>query len=259
MSSCLYECDILHARFSPKKYKLSQKIFMFYLDLDELEDLGKKFLFFGRNQWKLFNFCDKDHYVGPHPTAKENILAFLSSKGMSPLPQKIKLLTHLRVLGYVFNPVSFYFCFDGQDRPVAVVAEVGNTFGEQKAFYLGKDKWVGDAFKDRQTKYYYISPFVDLDAQLDFHLEVPGETMNIRVDDWKEGQKFFISTMTGNRKPLSDAALLWYALRYPLVTLQVILSIHWHAWRLWLLKVPHHPKQERPDLQRDVTREYQKK
>ena len=175
------------------------------------------------------------------------------------LGEKIMLMTHVRVLGYVFNPVSFYFCFDGGGRPSYLVAEVGNTFGEQKPFYLGPDRCENGVFRDRQTKYYYISPFADLDTDLDFHVEVPGETLNIGVDGWRGGEKFFISAMAGRRKEFSDQNLFCYALRYPLVTLQVIGMIHWHAFRLWLLGAPHHRKEDRPDLQRDVTREYKKR
>lgn len=259
MNSCLYECDILHARFQPKKYSLKQKLFTFYLDLDKLDELSKKLIFFSRNRFNLFDFRDGDHLLGPGKTAKENILNYLKSKGVSPLPEKIMLMTHARVLGYVFNPVSFYFCFDGAGKPLALVVEVGNTFGEQKPFFISSDKFKEGVFCDRQTKYYYISPFVDLDVELEFHVDIPQDKFCIRVDDWKEGKKFFISTMTGKRKELSDGTLLWYAFRYPLVTLGVILMIHWHAWRLWLLKVPHYPKEDRPDLQREVTREYKKR
>jgi len=232
---------------------------MFYLDLDELDELAAKLRFFSRNRFNLFNFKDADHFPGPMPSLRENFQEYLASKGVTEMPKKIRVLTHARVLGHIFNPVSFFFCYDNADRPSLLVAEVGNTFGEQKPFILDGAKFNGRAFLDRQTKHYYISPFVPLDAELDFNVEPPSDKLSVRVDDWREGEKFFVSTMTGRRVGLSDANLLRMALQFPLVTVQVITMIHWHAWRLWLLGVPHHAKEERMDLQRGLTRERPKK
>ncbi len=255
MNSCLYECDIMHMRFSPKKYKLNQKIFMFYIDLDEVDELARRLRLFSHNRFNLFNFVDADHFPFKKDTVRENFEDYLSSKNVVDRPKKIRVLTHARVLGHVFNPVSLFFSFDETDRPLSLVAEVGNTFGEQKPFFLDRSKFSGDAFVDRQPKHYYISPFIPLDAELDFHVRVPAEELVVRVDDWRGGDKFFISTLTGRRVELTDTNLLRMALRYPAVTLQVITMIHWHAMRLWLLGVPHHKKEDRPDLQRGLTRE----
>lgn len=244
----------MHARFTPKKYRLSQKIFMFYLDLDELDGLAKRSRFFSHNRFDLFDFRDSDHFPGESGSLRENFFAYLKTQGVTRMPAKVRMLTNVRVLGYVFNPVSFYFCFDEQDQPLQLVAEVGNTFGEQKPYFLGADKRVGDHYIDRQAKHYYISPFIPLDAELDFHVELPQDRFVIRVDDWREGEKFFISSMTGRKRPFSDKNLLKMAACYPMVTLQVIAMIHWHAFRLWMKGVPHHKKEERPDLQRGLTR-----
>lgn len=259
MNSCLYECDIFHARFTPKKYKLSQKIFMFYLDLDELDELAGKLRFFSRNRFNLFNFKDADHFPGLKPSLRENFQGYLASKGVAEMPKKVRVLTHARVLGHIFNPVSFFFGYNVQEKPSLLVAEVGNTFGEQKPYILEGTKFNGRAFSDRQTKHYYISPFVPLDAELDFYVEPPAEKLSVRVDDWREGEKFFISTMTGHRLALSDANLLRMALHFPLVTVQVITMIHWHAWRLWLLGVPYFKKEDNMQLQRGLTRARAKK
>ncbi len=228
---------------------------MFYLDLDELDTLPRQSRFFSRNRFNFFNFVDADHFPGSGEALRENFFTYLRSQNVAQMPNKVKLLTHVRVLGYVFNPVSFYFCFDENENPLYLVAEVGNTFGEQKPYFLGADKLVSDRFVDRQVKHYYISPFIPLDAELDFHVDVPQGKFAIRVDDWKEGEKFFISTMTGRRVPFSDPNLLKMGFCFPMVTLQVITMIHWHAFCLWLKGIPHHKKEERPDLQKGLTRE----
>ena len=255
MNSCLYECTIMHDRHSPKRYKFSHKIFMFYLDLDELPQLSGFSWLLGYNQHRAYDFRDQDHITAGFSSIKDNIRAYLKTQGMERQVHRIQLMTNVRTFGYIFNPVSFYFCFDKENDPVCVVTEIGNTFGELKYFYLGPEKKSAKAFSDQQVKYYYISPFTDLDNQLDFRIQVPDERLNIIIDTSKNGEKFFWSSMTGPRKHLTTANLLWYTIKYPWVTLKVIFLIHWHAAMLhFIRKVAHHAKEDNPQLQREVHR-----
>jgi len=260
MRSCLYECAIMHERQSPTPHRFVHKIFMFYLDLDELPQLSDFSWLIGYNEPRVYNFKDQDHIVTVSESVKENILSFLSTQGIEAKVKRIQLLTNLRTFGYIFNPVSFYFCFDEDDHPLCVVSEIGNTFDELKYFYLGPEKKTSKSFNDKQVKYYYISPFTDLDNELDFKIQVPNERLNITIDTLKNGKKFFWSAMTGPRRELSTANLFWYTIKYPLVTLKVIFLIHWHAAILhFVKKLPHHSKEENPQLQRQLHREWQKK
>ncbi len=253
MRSCLYECLIYHHRMEPKTYRFKHKAFMFYLDLDELGELKRNTFFVSYNRFNLFSFRDRDHLMMGGTTAKEKIAAYARSKGMTEEIRRVSVLTNLRTLGYVFNPVSFYFCFGAQEKPVCVVAEVGNTFGEMKPFFLGPEAFSNGAFESEQTKYFYISPFIDHDATLDFDVQVPSKKLNIRVDDIKDGKKFFLSGITGQRKELNAANLLWYALRFPFFTLQVIGLIHWHAFVLHFFKqIAHRRKEDQMELQREA-------
>ena len=255
MNSCLYECTIMHDRHSPRPYKFVHKIFMFYLDLDELSQLSRMSGFLGYHQNRIYDVRDHDHIMVGLVSIKDNIRAYLKTQGVLPKIHRIQLLTNVRTFGYIFNPVSFYFCFDETDNPVCVVTEIGNTFGELKYFYLGPDKKSPRAFEDRQIKYYYISPFTDLDNQLDFRIQVPDDRLNITIDTLKNGEKFFWSSMTGPRKEISTVNLFWYTLKYPWVTLKVIVLIHWHAAILhFIKKVPHHAKEDNAQLQRGVHR-----
>lgn len=234
-------------------------MFFFCLDLDELDELQNKNFWISRNRFNLYSFFEKDHWLGKAGSAKENILAHLRAQGFSLKPGKVLLLTQLRTFGYVFNPVSFYFIFDGQGAPQALVAEVGNTFGEQKLFTVPAGNFKDGAFHDRQSKHYYISPFMDLDTELDFYIKPPDEKLEIRVDDYKNGEKIFISVLTGEKHKLSAGTLFWYAFRYPLQPQRVIFLIHLHAFILWLKKLKYHRKEDNPELQKEVSREYQKK
>src|ERR1044072_3989755 len=164
------------------------------------------------------------------------------------------LLTNMAVLGYNFNPVSFYICHDKNDNPVCCMVEVSNTYREMKT-YLITDK-VDGKYTLNTTKYFYVSPFIDHDANFEFVVGIPGDKLNIRIDDIKEERRFFISTRTGNKKAFSGWNLLKYFLRFPVIPLQVMFLIHWNALLLWFKKIPSHKKAAHANLQRDVLRKY---
>lgn len=262
MQSCLYRATVMHNRLEPKKHRFHYGLFFFYLNLDTIDADLKRLPIVSHNRFNLFGFYDRDHLQAdlkkPIPV-RESINTWLNEQGVSALPATIMLLTHLRVLGYVFNPVSFFYCFDTDGKPLYVIAEVRNTFHEMKLYLLDQSHFDGKLFHKRQPKYFYVSPFIEHDAEFDFRLHPPGETLNIRIDDYKESRRFFLSTLTGKRKPITTGRLLGFGLRFPFITLQVIGLIHWHAFRLWFKKLRFFRKAEFEELQRDVLRPYNKK
>jgi len=263
MNSCLYKAKVMHHRLAPKDHRFHYNVFMFYLDLDEIGGLAKRLRFMGHNRFNLFNFRDKDHLQLPREnpdtskTIRQHIVAYLRANGIEIGNGRIMLLTNLCTFGYQFNPVSFYFCYDRQDQPVCSIVEVCNTFLEMKPYLLGAAAWQGDRFKLNTQKYFYVSPFIDMDTNFDFDLNIPGEKLQIKIDDYdKNGDRFFISTLSGSRKPLKDATLLLYFFSFPLITLKVIGLIHWQALKLWLKKLPYHKKADDMQLQKEVFRPY---
>lgn len=252
MRSSLYECSVMHHRKLPVRHRFQYRLFMFCLDLDEIDRLSKSRRFLSRNRWNLFSFNDRDHLQRGHDAVKENIIDLLRSEGINHEIGKIFLITHLRTFGYVFNPVSFYFCFDRSGKPLCAVAEVGNTFGETKPYIARFMNGDEKTFRMFEQKFFYISPFVSLDAFMDFRLTIPDERLNIRIDDVEKEERFLVTTLVGKRRPLTDARLLLYSLRFPLVTLQVIFKIHWQAFLLHLKRLPYHRKLSNIHLQREV-------
>jgi DUF1365 family protein len=265
MHSVVYRSTVMHNRLGPKPHRFSYKIFMFYLDLAELPRLHKKLALFSHNKFNFFSFRDKEHLQLPasqpdiSKTTAAHIRDYLDQQGFGPVDGRIMLLTNLNVLGYNFNPVSFYFCFAKNGEPLCAVAEVSNTFREMKPFLLKRDGIAGDAFYLYTKKYFYVSPFIDHDTDLEFSLSLPGEKLNIRIDDYKDGNRFFISTLTGKRKPLTNRVLFWYSIRFPFITLRIMLLIHWNALLLWLKKLPYQLKSENQHLQQGVYRKYKNK
>jgi len=249
----------MHHRLAPKKHSFWYNVFMFYIDLDELEVLDKKLRWFSYNRFNLFNFRDKDHLQLPKEnldrskTVKQQISIYLKSHNVEIGNGKIMLLTNLSVLGYNFNPVSFYFCFDENSHPLCAVAEISNTYHEMKMFFFGKDELDGNTFKQRIKKHFYVSPFIDLDDSFDFNLVIPTEKLDIKIDDYdKEGNRFFISTLKGENRALTNASMLRYFFAIPMIPLRIMWLIHWQAFKLWIKKIKYHPKAANQDLQKDV-------
>jgi DUF1365 family protein len=265
MNSCLYRATVMHNRLAPKPHRFHYNVFMFYIDLDEIDLLSKKFAMLSHNRFNFFSFRDKEHLQLPADNpdvskhTKEHILDYLSQNGINAVNPKIMLLTNLNVLGYNFNPVSFYFCFDENNQPICCVAEISNTFREMKPFFMGLENFSDNRFIHRKEKYFYVSPFIDHDTSLDFNLTIPGEKLNIRIDDYKDGNRFFISTLMGNRKPITNLNLLKYSIRFPFIPLKIITLIHWNALLLWLKKLPYHSKTANQNLQQNVYRKYKAK
>src|SRR5580704_7186514 len=141
MNSCLYRCEVMHHRLFPKEHKFAYNVFMFYVDLDELTLLNRKLKLFSVNGFNWFNFRDRDHTRFPtnettKKSVKQSILEYLKTSNIDMDEGRIMLLTNVATLGYSFNPISFYLCFDASENPVCSVAEVCNTHGEMKLYLL---------------------------------------------------------------------------------------------------------------------------
>lgn len=258
MNSCLYECQVMHHRFEPKVHRFEYNVYMFLLDLDEIDSIAEKIAFISRNKFNLFSFFDKDHIHFPEDpsngkkTVKDNILQFLCSKGIDNSEGKIFLLTNMRTFGYVFNPVSFFYCYDKHGKPNCVVVEVCNTFMERKLYLLENNTFVDEKFSMQIPKLFYVSPYSALDTAFYFKLGLPDDKLNINIDDFNGNRRILISTLTGTKKKLSNTNLIFFSLKFPLITLKVIVLIHWQAMLLYFKKIPFVKKASNPELQQEI-------
>ena len=191
---------------------------------------------------------------------KARALAFFAAHGVEPgLISRIELLTLPRIYGYAFNPVSFYFAYDAAGHGVAAIAEVTNTFREMKPYGFGPTDLLPPnnpggpgTFHRRVPKFFYVSPFSDVDVLFDFQLRVPTEKLHLQIDDYVGDQRTLTSHLAGPARPLTDSRLAGLLFRFPLLTLRIIALIHWHALRLFWKNVPWFAKNARPSDQRDL-------
>lgn len=257
MNSCFYECDVFHRRLRPREHEFLYRIFYFYLDLAELEEASQRLKFFGINRPNLYSLQDRDHFQygeGVRPIA-QNVREFLDRSGC-PLEAggSIRMLCFPRVLGYVFNPVTIYFCFKADGAPHASVVEVGNTFRELKPYLVPPANDGKCDFGTRAPKHYYVSPFSPVDLDFHFRFHLPDDHLRVFIDDHDAAGKVLVSTLTGKRRELTFANLIKFSVKFPLVTLRVIWLIHWQALRLWCRRIPFYRKEARTEDQRGVFR-----
>lgn len=262
LASCLYECKIAHARAKPHQHSFLHRHFMMYIDLDELDILQSKLWLFCKNRLSPYSFKPSDHMPDSKQSSslQERVKNFLEEHGIHEPIGSIRLLTNVRFISYVFNPISFFFCFDKSGSPLCCVVEVGNTFAESKAYLVpvssdgirSKHNENAAHFLQRQQKLFYVSPFTELSQDFAFDFHLPNDKLDIRVDTMDGEEKIVATSMHGRRLAFTDKNLLWLTMRYPWAPLRVIALIHFHALLLHLKKIPFHRKEEAPEMQTAV-------
>lgn len=245
----------MHQRLVPQREPFHYRVFMIAFELSELSEMARKNRWLGHNCFRLFSINDADHIdLGIEGGIRPNLVHWLSEQGKEvPADARIELVTFPSVLGYGFNPVSFYTISSNEGEALYMVAEVVNTFREMK-LYLVDEQGRDQRWRRRVEKNFYVSPFSDSGDDFDFQLSLPEEELSINIDNWNEGQRTLISSVRGREVALTSGRLLRFAGRYPFLSLKIIVGIHWQAFRLWVAKVPFFRKNEGLETQKDVLR-----
>jgi DUF1365 family protein len=222
-----------------------------YLDLEELPRLFDKRWFWSASGRALARFRRSDHIGDPTEPLADSVRNLVETETGQRPQGPIRLLTNLSYFGYCFNPVSFYYCFDKTGEQVEViVTEVNNTpWGETDTYVLRCDT-SRRSWRFAPEKKMHVSPFMPMDIDYRWALSTPGEKLSVYMANSKDGRKFFDATMALDRQPISARSLAGVLVRFPLMTLKVIVGIHWEALRLWVKRVPFH---EHPTKQEEVT------
>jgi uncharacterized protein len=195
---------------------------------------------FSRNRRNLMSVHDADHGGEPSQgTGPLWVRGVLRDHGLETQVARIELLAQPRVAGHVFNPVSFWLCRDGADGLRAVIAEVTNTYGDRHSYLCARPDGRAIAADDRMTaaKILHVSPFQPVSGTYSFTFDIRPDRLHIRIEYDTEGGGV-LATLTGRRRPLTDGAILWAALRRPFGSRRVLGLIHWQALKLWLKGAP---------------------
>ncbi len=246
-AAAIYSGQVVHARLRPKRHKLKYRVFSLLVDLDRLPELGMRFRLFSHNRFNMFSFHDRDHGPGDGRPLGPHIRGLLTQAGLSPFGARILLLSYPRMFGYVFNPLSVYFCFDHADRLGAIAYEVNNTFHERKTYLLAAPHaGEQEAIHQICAKSFNVSPFNTGKGSYSFHVAPPGDGVAVGVALRDEAGPLMRAHFAGKREAFGDRALARLAVRYPLMTLKVIGGIHFEAFRLWRKGVPLVRRQAAP-------------
>lgn len=244
--SALYRGNLMHARHdSIARRAFTYGVYMASLDLDELPALDRALRLFSHRRPNLFSFDDRDYAATLSPTMRaagsltESLADLRAANGLAT-PHTTRLVTNLRVAGYVFNPVSFFLDYDAAGNVIGAIAEVNNTYGGRLRYVLGPQHRIANgAF--RHVRELFVSPFLHGDATYDFHFDAPLDGRNLCIEMFvqHDSRRTFTARFSGTRMPLTDRTLATTALRYPLMTAQVIGLIHYEAIKMRLAGVPY--------------------
>lgn len=241
--SAIFPGEVIHVRLRPRRHSLRYRVFSLLLDFDELRELSAASWLFGYNRRALLSFWDIDHGDESPGGLRNWVETRLRDAGRLEQGMSIRVLCYPRILGYVFNPLTVYFCYTAGGALRAVLYEVCNTFGERHTYVIAVADDETSPVRHGCAKELYVSPFLPMACFYRFHIEPPGEAVLVRIDESDADGPLLVASFAGKRQPMTDRTLLGALLRYPLMTLKVTAGIHWEALRIWRKGVPIHRHQ----------------
>ena len=245
MHSALYPGSLDHRRHQPRPHAFRYGLFMVLLDLAELDTVFRGRWLWSTTRRALARFDRRDHLGDPAVPLEAAVRELVRQRTGLHCEGPVRLLTHLRYFGYVFNPVSFYFCYDAAGEQVqAVVAEVNNTPWGERHCYVLRPEPQGEWLYARSDKVMHVSPFHPMDLEYEWRFRPRQGSLDVAMALRPVGQPaaapVFHAFMALERRPITAASLALTLLRHPFMTAKVIAAIHWEALRLAIKRVPVH-------------------
>ena len=247
----LYFGNVMHARLKPKKHRFNYRIFSMLIDIDRLAEASGCSRIFSVNRKNLVSFCEKDHGKRDGSPLRPHIDQLLEKDGIAK-PAKILLWCNPRVLGYAFNPLSIYYCYDDAGDVIALVYQVHNTFGESHSYVakVGHNNAAHGSIRQSAEKEFYVSPFLDMNMRYDFRINPPDDTLRVRILEHDPEGPILSATFSGNRREMKTVNLLLGISQTLGLSYKIIAGIHIEALFIWLKGIKFRP---RPKIRRPVT------
>ena len=246
----LYDGVVTHVRHAPRQHRLRYRMFMLLLDIDRLDETVAGLKRMSRNRFNWFSFHDRDHLpkdAAPETDLRGFIEGHMQAAGLSPDGGPVQLLCMPRMLGYVFNPLSVWFCWRRTGELAAVLYEVRNTFGEAHSYLIPAPEPGNRPVVEQDCdKGFFVSPFMDMDLHYHFRVRPPGEATVVDIAVSKGGQPMLDAKFAGERQALTDAHLARALWKHPLMTLMVMVGIHWEAVKIVLKGIGLRPRAPLP-------------
>jgi len=237
-TSCIYSGFVTHERFKPKKHFFRYNTFSLLVDLNEIENIEKKIKFFSYNKLNILSFHNIDHGSRDGSSLTDWVKKVLKKSKINLKLGKIQLLCYPRFFGYVFNPLSIFYCYDKNLKLKAILYEVKNTFNEQHT-YVFRCTSSSNLILHKCDKKFYVSPFIEMKTFYNFRLLTPGKKLNILIRQNDSEGLLLIARQVGKRLDLTSKNLFFQFLKHPLMSIKVILAIHFEAFRLWSKGIKH--------------------
>jgi uncharacterized protein len=229
----LYVGSVMHRRSRPVRRRFEYRVFWLILDLDRLRETASGLRLMSLERFNLLSFYARDHADGRDGSLRDKITSLATAGGFAA-DGPMLLMTMPRVLGYVFNPISVFFCHDARNRMTAIVWEVSNTFGGRHSYVIGVDDPEASVLRQRCRKELHVSPFIGMEIDYHFRVVLRGDRLTIGIADHDREGLLMSAAMTAVCRPLTDRMLLAAFARAPFETGKVTAAIHWEALRLWL-------------------------
>ena len=231
MTSSIYNGTVIHKRFKPKLHFFKYRVFSLLIDLSDLNNLGKDITFFSYNRFNLISFFDKDHGERDGSSLIEWVKKNLDENDINSKDIRIKLLCYPRILGYVFNPLSVFFVYDNNKNLISILYEVKNTFGEQHTYIFKVEN--NNLLQHNCEKKFHVSPFIEMNCNYFFRILKPAEKISVIIDQYDSQDKILYASQDGVRTDFNTKYLIKSYLKHPIMTLKIIVAIHYEAFKLW--------------------------
>ena len=238
-TSGIYRGSVVHERVRPRHHRIRYGVFSMLLDLNDLANLSNCHKLLAYNSKAFFSIRDEDH--GDGSNIKDWVESVLLDAGLSEANHQVMMLCYPRILGFVFNPLTVFFCYRQNGSLRAIIYEVHNTFRERHWYILPVTNNSANIIKQKCKKELYVSPFVPMDCTYNFFIQPPGDRVRVVIREEDSEGLLLAAAFSGNYSPLNDLTLFKAALRYPLMTVKVIAGIHFEAIRLFFKGIPNFP------------------